>query len=84
MRPRVNAIDWIATILVIAGALNWGVVGLFGIDFLAQLFATVPTLLQIIYILVGLSGLYMMFSAYKVTHPTETAYASDEDLRRRR
>jgi uncharacterized membrane protein YuzA (DUF378 family) len=53
-----NALDWIAQILLIIGGLNWGLVGLFGIDVVAAIFGqgTLPS--RIVYILVGLSALW--------------------------
>lgn len=58
---RLNALDWIAFILVIIGALNWGLVGLFGFDLVAFLFGGIPVLASIIYILVALAGLYLIY-----------------------
>ena len=51
-----------ATLLfVVLGALNWGLMGLFQIDLVASLFAgPQSTLSRILYILVGLSGLYQI------------------------
>ena len=39
---KMNALDWIAFILVIVGALNWGLVGFFGFDLVAYLFSLKP------------------------------------------
>lgn len=51
--------DTLALILVIVGALNWGLIGLFGFDLVATLFGGQEALLsRIVYALVGLSGLY--------------------------
>jgi len=51
--------DSLALILVIIGALNWGLIGLFGFDLVASLFGGQTALLsRIIYSLVGLAGLY--------------------------
>lgn len=48
----------IALALVIIGALNWGLIGLFNFDLVATLFGGQNTLLsKIIYTIVGLSGL---------------------------
>lgn len=54
-----NAVDRLSLILVIIGALNWLLVGLFRYDLVANLFGgqTAP-LSRIIYSLVGLAGLY--------------------------
>jgi uncharacterized membrane protein YuzA (DUF378 family) len=58
-----TAVDWIALVLVIIGALNWGAIGLFGLDFVAAIFGVTTILSRIIYILVGLAGLYLIFAA---------------------
>ena len=58
---RLNVLDWIAYILVIIGALNWGLVGLFNFNLVTFLFGSVPVLVAIIYILVGLAGLYLIY-----------------------
>lgn len=48
----------IALALVIIGALNWGLIGLFNFDLVATLFGGQNTLLsKIVYTIVGLSGL---------------------------
>ena len=47
----------IALALVIVGAVNWGLIGLFGLDVVALLFGGSTTLLsRIIYSLVGISA----------------------------
>lgn len=51
--------DRLALLLVIIGALNWLLVGAFKFDVVAMLFAGPTSLVsRIIYILIGLSGLY--------------------------
>lgn len=60
-----NALDWIALILVIIGGLNWGLVGAFRFDLVQALFGEVPIVRDIIYILVGLSALYLIYFATK-------------------
>ena len=47
----------IALTLVIVGALNWLLIGLFNFDLVATLFGTMSILSRIIYSLVGLSGI---------------------------
>lgn len=47
-----------ALVLVIIGAINWLAVGLLRFDFVAALFGDYTVLSRIIYVLVGLSGLY--------------------------
>jgi len=53
-----DVIDWIVLILLIVGGLNWGLVGLFDMDLVQVIFGGIPVLADIVYILVGLSGLY--------------------------
>ncbi|MFY9295374.1 MAG: DUF378 domain-containing protein [Clostridiales bacterium] len=51
--------DRLSLILVIIGALNWGLIGLFQFDLVASLFGGQDAILsRIIYSLVGLAGLY--------------------------
>lgn len=65
MKNKCNALDWIAMVLVIIGALNWGLVGIFGFDLVAAIFGEMGIVSRIIYILVGISGLYMIYAATK-------------------
>lgn len=53
-----RTIDIIATILVIVGALNWGLVGLFNFNLVAAIFGGLTAITRIIYILVGIAGVY--------------------------
>ena len=51
--------NMIALILVIIGALNWGSIGLFGIDIVASLFGgQMSVISRVIFTLVGLAGLW--------------------------
>lgn len=51
--------DKLALLLVIIGALNWGLIGLFNFDLVASLFGGQEALLsRIVYSLVGAAGLY--------------------------
>jgi len=56
-----NVLDWIAIVLVIVGAVNWGLVGLFSFDLVQLILGSIPLLAKIVYILVGISGLYMIY-----------------------
>jgi len=51
--------DRLALLLVIIGAINWGLIGLFQFDLVASLFGGQASLLsRIIYSLVGIAGVY--------------------------
>lgn len=51
-------IDKTALVLIIIGAINWGLIGLFSFDLVATLFGDMSILSRIIYSLVGISGLW--------------------------
>jgi uncharacterized membrane protein YuzA (DUF378 family) len=52
-----------ALVLAIIGALNWLLVGLFRFNLISAIFGDMSTLSRIIYVLVGLGGLYLIASA---------------------
>ncbi len=54
-------LDWVAWTFVVVGALNWGLVGAFKLDLVQTVLGTSPGLVQLVYILVGLSGLYTLY-----------------------
>jgi uncharacterized membrane protein YuzA (DUF378 family) len=54
---------WVAIILSVIGAINWGLVGLFDFNLVSALFGPMSTLSRIIYVLVGLSGIYLLVAA---------------------
>ena len=51
-------VDKIALVLIIVGALNWGLIALFNFDLVAAIFGDMTVLSRIVYGLVGLSGLW--------------------------
>lgn len=51
-------IDKIALILIIIGAINWGLIGIFKLDLVAMIFGDMTVLSRIVYGLVGISGLW--------------------------
>jgi uncharacterized membrane protein YuzA (DUF378 family) len=59
-----NPVDMLAQILVIVGGLNWGLYGVAKLDLVNLLLGSVPLLAQLVYILVGLSALYMLFTMF--------------------
>ena len=50
--------DYCVLVLVIIGAINWGLIGFFKFDLVAFLFGDMTWISRIVYALVGLSGLY--------------------------
>ena len=64
-----GALDLVALVLVVIGGLNWGLIGLGGFigsnwNVVAMILGSVPWLLNLVYLLVGLSAVWM---AYKAT-----------------
>lgn len=57
-RITMKIIDKIALILIIIGAINWGLIGLFNFNLVAAIFGDMTLLSRIIYSLVGISGLW--------------------------
>lgn len=57
---RMKYFDNISLTLVIIGALNWLLIGVFRFDLVAFLFGNMTLLSRIVYILVGLCGLYLI------------------------
>jgi uncharacterized membrane protein YuzA (DUF378 family) len=60
-RSVMYALKIIAYILVIIGAINWGLVGFFGFDLVAAIFGEMTLLARIVYGLVGISALILLF-----------------------
>lgn len=58
---KMSWLDWLTCVLVIVGAINWGLVGAFDFDLVDWLFGLTSALARLIYILIGLSGIYMIF-----------------------
>lgn len=68
-----NTLDNISLILVIIGALNWGSIGLFGLDVVGFLFGgQMAVASRIIFSLVGLAGLWSITLLFKDKVPANT------------
>lgn len=64
---RFDIFDWLSIILVIVGALNWGLIGLFNFDLVASLLGGPMSILsKIVYSLVGLAGAYLIYLLVKL------------------
>lgn len=82
-------LDNTALVIVIIGAVNWLLVGIFQFDLVAFLFGNLSWLSRIIYTLVGLCGLYLIsFLAESGIqqvmckfHPLTTLYKSGSSMR---
>ncbi len=50
----------VAWALVIIGGINWGLIGFFGFNLVAELLGSVPTLERVVYAIVGLAAVYLL------------------------
>lgn len=50
--------DYIVLVLVVIGAINWGLIGFLRFDLIQVLFGNMSALSRIIYAVVGICGLY--------------------------
>lgn len=62
-----KGMDYTALTLVIIGAVNWGLIGIFKLDLVSFLFGNMTWIARVIYTLVGLSGLYLLTLYGRVT-----------------
>ena len=53
-----KVVDKIALVLIIIGAINWGLIGIFNFNLVDSIFGTMSIVSRIIYALVGVSGLW--------------------------
>lgn len=59
--------------LVIIGGLNWGLVGLFGLDLVAAIFGAGSALAHIVYVLVGLSAVWQLMPLFSAMSSGEVS-----------
>jgi uncharacterized membrane protein YuzA (DUF378 family) len=59
---KMGTVGWIAMVLVLIGALNWGLVGFFSWDLVAAIFGEASTVARIVYALVGVAALYIVIT----------------------
>ena len=68
---RTSYLDWASLVLVIVGAINWGLVGLGSLfdanwNLVNLLLGGFPTVEAIVYLLVGLAGVWELYFAYQL------------------
>lgn len=61
-RGKMCSCHMVAAILVLVGALNWGLVGGFGFNLVNSVLGGMPTAERAVYVLVGLAGVLMLFA----------------------
>lgn len=66
-----GVVDKIALWLLIIGGLNWALVGLFAFDLVAAIFGPLSLLSRIVYILVGLSAVWLAYAEFMPQNKTK-------------
>ena len=66
-----KTLDYIALILVIVGTINWGLIGLLNFDIVRVLCGNMTLLSRIIYVIIGVSGLYSLSFFGRVSTTTD-------------
>ena len=61
-----NWLDIVALLLIIIGAINWGLIGFFRFDLIASLFGQLSAISRIIYAIVGIAGIYSLILFWKL------------------
>ena len=78
-------VNTLALVLVIVGALNWGLVALFEFDLVAEIFGetfgTTNAVSRIVYGLVGVAGLYLAFTLLPAILRSDSRLAFGEQRR---
>ncbi len=64
---KLGGLDWVALVLTIVGGLNWGLVSLLNWNLVDTIFGAMSGASQIVYGLVGLSALYILVIAGKLS-----------------
>ena len=54
-----RGLDYTALVITAIGALNWGLVGLFRFNLVSWIFGDMSWLSRVIYVIVGICGLYL-------------------------
>ncbi len=57
---KCSSLDWVVTVLVVVGAINWGLYGVFSLDLVHHFLEKMPDVARGIYVLIGLSGVYKL------------------------
>lgn len=61
---KMDSLQMLSWALITVGALNWGLVGLANVNLVESLFGMWPALVQIVYILIGLAGVYSIWGMF--------------------
>ncbi len=61
-----NWLDIVCLILIIIGAVNWGLIGFFNLDLVSLIFGHMSMITRIIFAVVGIAGVYSLVLFWKL------------------
>ncbi len=61
-----NWLDVVSLILIIIGAVNWGLIGFFNLDVVSAIFGNMSMITRIIFAVVGIAGIYSIVLFWKL------------------
>ena len=59
---KLESLRTVSKWLVLVGALNWGLIGLLNFNLVEQLLGLYPTIVKLVYLLVGAAGLWGLYA----------------------
>lgn len=66
VKKGVNIMDTLSLVLIVIGAINWGLIGIFQFDLVASIFGGMSGVVsRIIYTLVGIAGIWGMTMLFR-------------------
>jgi uncharacterized membrane protein YuzA (DUF378 family) len=68
-QKKLSALGWAAIVLVIIGALNWGLVGIFNFNLVAAVFGSGSAISRLVYVVVAIAGLYLIGASTRFRRP---------------
>lgn len=55
-----KVVYWILLVITVIGAVNWGLVGFFNFELVSYLFPTNPTVITVVFDVIGVAGLLLL------------------------
>jgi len=63
---RLSVLDWVAMVVLIAGGLNWGLVGVLNLDLFAAVLGDGTGVARAAYMAVGLAAVYCLYFLWRL------------------
>lgn len=67
-----NVLRYTAYVLTLIGALNWGLVGIFGFDLVAAIFGDMTIMSRILYSVIGISAIVTALTIHQCNRVEES------------